>query len=164
MLHSHHRVLSPGIEGDCAWSLIQWLIASKAIANSNYVAFERPQHKGNRSSCLIGKSRGRAPLEAFVPSADHCGSLSSLEWQEELRPGCQVPPAKHQGQWWKGPVANPPVGKEAGSGHLLHVSQLSKCCPQPSSHLHCFEGRVVQGALLDDLVLFMSKAGLWGHS
>lgn len=61
--------------------------------------------------------------------------------------GCQMPPVKRQGQEWKGPVVHPPVGNGGGSGSLLHVSQLSKCCPPPGSHLRCFEGRAVQGAL-----------------
>lgn len=74
-----HRVLSPGIEGDGAWALVQPPTAPKAMADSDHMPFKRPQHKESRSSCLIGKSHGRASLGGFVPSADHCWSLC-LPW------------------------------------------------------------------------------------
>lgn len=84
--HRHiHRILSPGVEGDGAWSLVQPLTASKAMADSGHVAFKRPQPKRSRRSCFTGKPHGRSPPGVFVPSADHCQSLCLPESDERSR-------------------------------------------------------------------------------
>lgn len=113
-----HRVLSPGIEGEVACSQF----ASKAMADSDHMAFKKPQHKESRNSPLMAEPHWKilCPVLTIARCEEsshlfntlgsqrqHKCSLVVLCWREGLRPGLSDSPSQHQGWGWKGAVHSP---------------------------------------------------------